>query len=97
MCPVIVQWLRSRPGAMRWPCRRNQEGLPNFLVCMQDMLLKCQLPGAPDDCLDILDDTDVNLILEEASQGSLQEAPMERDHGLLLMLTEGRAMHLPPA
>ena len=39
----------------------------HLLTHMQDMLLKCQLPGAPDDCLDILDDNDVNLILEEAS------------------------------
>ena len=37
---------------------------------MQDMLLKCQLPGAPDDCLDILDDKDVKLILEEVIQGT---------------------------
>ena len=43
----------------------------SLLMRMQDMLLKCQLPGAPDDCLDILDDTDVKLILEEASEGDL--------------------------
>ena len=64
---------------------------------MQDMLLKCQLPGAPDDCLDILDDNDVNLILEEASQGDLKTVIVQMYSGQCVMLTEGQAMHLPLA
>ena len=69
----------------------------DLLMHMQDMLLKCQLPGAPDDCLDILDDTDVKLILEEASQGNLRKLLLGMDCGLSLMLTQGQAVHLPPA
>ena len=64
---------------------------------MQDMLLKCQLPGAPDDCLDILDDNDVNLILEEASSGDLQKVIVGMYCGQSVMLTEGKAMHFPLA
>ena len=64
---------------------------------MQDMLLKCQRPGAPDDCLDILDDKDVKLILEEASQGDLSTMDVKVDCGLLLMPIEGQAMNLRSA
>ena len=82
------------------PCAghgREARSALHLLIHMQDMLIKCQLPGAPDDCLDILDDTDVKLILEEASQGDLQKVIVELDSGLSFMRTEGRAMHSPPA
>ena len=64
---------------------------------MQDMLLKCQLPDAPDDCWDILDDKDVKLILEEASQGDLRTMNVKMEWGLSLMLTKGQLLaHLSP-